>query len=240
MHRIDAISCGSSFDTNLMFSIRPGFKSTFSMMVKMVLACTGLITGCGSADRPSYAEEEWQDDVRPVSESWNVHYAITESHSRDGGSLPRLFMNAGHMASYKDDSTYTVLTPGEDGRDATVRAVIFNVETGDTSAVVRAQRIVYLDADRRFEASGDVVVDGTENRRMWSERLLWNEETQRISAPGYVRIVTPSERIEGYNLDADEDLDNYTLERVTGEAEIDDSDDPETAASEQSAEDGEQ
>lgn len=188
----------------------------------MPLLCIVLLAGCGRSDHPTYAEEEWQDDVRPVSESWNVQYTITESESRDGGTRPRLQMDAGYMATFEDDSTYTVLTASENGVDGHVRAVIFNVNSGDTSAVVDAQRIVYIDDDRRFEATGDVVVDGTENRRMWSERLLWNEQTQRIRVPGFVRIVTPSERIEGFDLDSDEDLDNYSLNRVTGEVDVED------------------
>lgn len=180
-----------------------------------------LVAGCARSDRPHYAEEEWENDIRPLSESWDVRYTVTEAADRDGTSRPRLNMEAGYMASFEDDSTYTLLTAeDEDDESERVRAIIFDVAAGDTSAIVVARRIIYLDEDRRFEATGDVVVEGRDDRRMWSERLYWNERSQRVQAPGFVRIVTPRERIEGYNLHADEDLDNYTLERVTGEAEI--------------------
>ncbi len=195
-----------------------------SFRILILILAALAMAGCARSDRPPYPEDEFEDEVRPVSESWNVVYSVTESASRDSGSRPRLHMDAGYMASYENDSTYTLLMAAESGGDGRVGAVIFDVDQGDTSAVIEAQRIVYMDEDRRFEASGDVVVDGREERRMWSERLFWDESTQRIWAPGFVRIVTPSERIEGYNLDADEDLDNYSLERVTGDADIEEDD----------------
>lgn len=191
-----------------------------------VLAATHvlLVAGCSADDRRAQAMEEWEEETRPVSESWDVRYTVSESDPDDGSSRPRLYMEAGYMASFESDSSYTVLQPSGQEAEPRVSAIIFSAETGDTSAVIAADRIIYRDEHRQFEAEGNVVVDGTEERRLWSERLLWAEADQRLHAPGFVRIQTPTERIEGYDLDADENLDNYVVARVTGEAEIPDQD----------------
>ena len=41
--------------------------------------------------------------------------------------------------------------------------------------------------------------------------------TLAVRTPGFVRIRTPKENVQGYNLVADEDLETYTLARVTGQ-----------------------
>lgn len=130
------------------------------------------------------------------------------------------------MASFDRDSSYTLLKGAEDEGDGEqVRAIIFDTERRDTSAVVYARRIIYRDETRTFVALGDVYVESRGERRMWSERMEWDEESKQVRAPGFIRIEAPRERIEGYNLEADEDLDNYRIERITGEAEIEDDDD---------------
>lgn len=204
----------------------PPRRALRSALVRLVVVLLGLAAagGCARSERPQSVDDEWQDAVRPVSESWDVRYTVNEAQTREGESRPRLHMDAGYMASYETDSTYTLLQASEDTSGGTVRAVIFDLATGDTSAVVVAERIIYRDDERRFEAVGSVVVDGRQDRHMWSERLFWDERARRIHAPGFVRIVTPRERIEGYNLDSDEDLDNYSLERVTGEVDVEDDD----------------
>jgi hypothetical protein len=191
-----------------------------------VLTCTMvvllLVAGCTRVEDPW--TEEFDRTAFPVSESWDVTFHVSETDLGAEKSRPRLRMDAGYLATFEADSTYTLLEGGRGGVTQ-VKATIFDKVSGDTSAVVNADKITYVDRDRRFEAIGNVVVNATGERTLWSERFLWYERTRSVRAPGFVRIVTPRERIEGYNLDADEDLDNYRLERVTGEAQIDDEDD---------------
>ncbi len=37
-----------------------------------------------------------------------------------------------------------------------------------------------------------------------------------MRTPGFVRLTTAAERLQGYNLEANEDLTNYSLKRITG------------------------
>ncbi|PSQ99092.1 MAG: hypothetical protein BRD48_05140 [Bacteroidetes bacterium QS_9_68_14] len=90
------------------------------------------------------------------------------------------------------------------------------------SATIRANRIVYHDAAGRFDARGHVVVKTATGKRLEGEHLAWHEEEKRIATPGFVEITTPTDRIQGYDLRADENLDSYQLGRVTGRVTVED------------------
>jgi len=90
------------------------------------------------------------------------------------------------------------------------------------SATIRADRIVYRDAAGRFDARGQVVVTTASGKRLEGEHLTWHEEEGRITTPGFVEITTPTDRIQGHGLRADENLDSYQLGRVTGQVTVED------------------
>src|SRR5690625_170520 len=208
--------CACGYETAPPRSVIAPFVRLFPVVFLVFLM---IPAGCSPASRSNGVVEP-SDEHHPTSESWGVRFVISETVEEAGESRPRLIMEAGYMATFDDDSTYTVLRPDVDEGESDVIAVIFDPAANDTSAVVRAHEIIYREADGIFDATGDVRVEARDDRRLWSDRLHWDERERRIRAPGFVRIISPSERIEGYNMIADEDLDNYRLERVTGEAEI--------------------
>ena len=55
-----------------------------------------------------------------------------------------------------------------------------------------------------------------------TEFLIWNELDRRVKTSGFVHITTPRENIQGYNLDADENLENYEIAQVTGQTIVND------------------
>lgn len=178
-----------------------------------------LLLGQGQCERwSSSSVEQARLEEGPVQESWDVHYAITQVRGAEDESRPRLHIRAGYMARYeRDDTAYTVMRPAED--DSLVTAYLFD-EAGDSSATLTAQRLTYFDAEGRLEAQGDVHVRSSDGRDLFSEHLTWNEDTRRIRTPGFVRITAPDERIQGYRLDADEDLSTYHLARITGQVRV--------------------
>ncbi|MDE2997181.1 MAG: LPS export ABC transporter periplasmic protein LptC [Bacteroidota bacterium] len=182
----------------------------------LALAVLLLLTGTGCEMHESgVSVQTLRDDEAPVSESWSSDIVISE----DG--LRRLVMQADYMARYETpDSTYMVLT-GVDEEADRVRVVIFNPE-GDTSAVVTSLRILYHEVARRFVARGDVDVKAGSDRWLESEHLAWSEITSRVTTPGFATIRTPTETLSGYGLDADENLTEFTLTRVTGTVLIED------------------
>ena len=155
------------------------------------------------------------DEEGPTSESWSPIMHISE----DG--KPRLRLEAGYMARYEtSDSTYLVMSALNE-ESPRVRVDIFNTD-GDSSAVVLSDRIMYFEKERRFVAEGDVVVQSHEDRWIFSEHLAWTERTARVNTPGYATIQTPTQRMSGYGLDADEDLQDFSMQRASGVVLIED------------------
>ncbi|MEM6336885.1 MAG: LPS export ABC transporter periplasmic protein LptC [Bacteroidota bacterium] len=180
-------------------------------LVCIALVCGGLWgAGCGPAERPVSpvtAETEGR-----TQESWDVDLRLSE------GGLPRLQLTAGYLARFdRGDSTFTRLQPA--GGDPLVRAVFFD-EAGGIRGRLRAGEIDYFEKDRRFEARMGVVVETETGRQLESEIVQWDEVGRVITTPGFVRLTTPTERIEGFRLRADEDLTNYAFSRVTGSVEV--------------------
>ena len=184
-----------------------------------LLAALG--AGCERrAEAPPMAALEAGDE--PDQESWDVRFGMSE----DG--RPRAHIVAPYMARYeREDSSYALLLPRADGLEGeslgadSVRVVAYLFdEEGDSSATIEANRMTYLDDEGRFEARGDVVVVTREGKRLESEHLVWFEAEREVRTPGFVKITTPTERIQGYELVSDEDLDEYTLARVTGQVTV--------------------
>ena len=155
----------------------------------------------------------------PDQESWDVRFGTSE------GGRPRYQIVAPYMAKYeRKDSSYTLLLPGEESEEVDslavrVTAYLFD-EKGDSSATIDANRMLYFEEEGRFEARGNVIVVTQEKKRLESEHLLWYEAEHEVRTPGFVKITTPTERIQGYELVSDENLDEYTLARVTGQVTI--------------------
>jgi len=179
-----------------------------------VMVLSAAVTGC-QMHESGVTVQTLRDEEAPSSESWSPDMLITEN------GLPRLHMKAGYMARYETpDSTYMILTATDEDSDR-VRVFIFDAE-GDSSAVVTSDRITYDERARKFVAEGGVVVQARDERWLFSEHLAWTELNARIRTPGFATIQTPSEKLSGYGLDADEELKDFSLARVSGTVVVDD------------------
>ena len=170
-----------------------------------LLLAFGPVFGLGCSDRPA-EPSPGPVGPRPAREAWNVRLTLSEQ-----GRL-RLRLNAPYLAAYEGDSTYAVLRGDTTGVPVTLSLFDAN---GDTTASVTAPEVVYREAERRFEASGPVVVIARGGRRLDAQRLVWNDALQRLDAPGPVTFASPTEHVTGRNLTANEDLTRYTLGQVT-------------------------
>ena len=104
------------------------------------------------------------------------------------------------------------------------RVIAYVFEEGDSSAVITAIRMLFFADEGRFEAFGDVEVVTTEGKQLYSEQLTWDQTNRKIRTRRFVRIVTPSEEVQGNGLLADEDLDTYQIGRFTANVDIENDD----------------
>jgi hypothetical protein len=167
-----------------------------------------MIAGCQMHDS-GVTVQSLLEAEGPTSESWDPVMHISEN------GLPRLKMTAAYMARFEtQDSTYLVLSALSDS-SGQVRVDIFDTQ-GDSSATVYANRILYFERDRRFEANGHITVQARDDRWLFAEHLAWSEKTARIQTPGFSTIKTPKQTLSGYGLDADENLYDFSMARVSG------------------------
>ena len=184
----------------------------------VLLLCAGMLAACSRTAAPPAAMKDIRSEADPVQESWGAEYYVTETTSGNASSRPRMKMRADHMATFEaGDSTWTVLQNDSTGGRVTV---LLYDEAGDSSATVFADRITLLDNKKRFEAVGNVEVRAQGDKALWSEHLVWFEREEVLRTPGFVRISTPDEQVQGYALEADERLDEYTLRSMTGRVTV--------------------
>jgi LPS export ABC transporter protein LptC len=181
------------------------------------------LSACSQRDAaPTEPVDEFAEAERPVQESWQPRMDVLEE------DRPAFRLAAPYLARYdRGDSTFTRFGPAPStstGDTARVYLTLFRPD-GERSASVVANEVVYHDEDGRFEAQGAVVVradgaPGEEPRTLETEELRWNESDRRLLAPGFARLTTETEFIEGYVLEADEDLRNFTLQNITGRVRV--------------------
>lgn len=181
-----------------------------------VILCLFLVSGCFESEVVPPTMDDIRAEQLPDQESWFATFAVLN------GANPRLQIHADYIAKFEEtDSTYMILKGHPDSLTSRVTALIYD-EVGDSSATIYANRMVYFEEDRRFEAHGNVIVTTTDKKRLETEFLVWLEVERKVQTEGFVRINTPTENIQGYDLNADENLENYQIARVTGQAVVDD------------------
>lgn len=184
----------------------------------IILLLAGSLWACRREPVPAPSMEDVRAEIAPTLESWDVQYFITETDEDAEASRPRLDIRANYMATYEtEDSTYTLMV--SDSVSERVKAHFYD-QAGDTSATLHANRLILHEDEDRFEARGNVVVETPDDKRLESEHLVWYEKEREVRTPGFVRIITPKERVQGYQLVADEDLETYTLNRMTGQVTV--------------------
>lgn len=182
----------------------------------LVILSLLLVSGCFESDVVPPTMDEIRAEQLPDQESWFATFAVLD------GNNPRLQIHADYIAKYEEtDSSYMILKGHPDSLTSRVTAFIYD-EAGDSSATIIANEMIYFEGDRRFEAHGDVLVTTTDKKKLETEFLVWLEVDRKVQTEGFVRIDTPTENIQGYDLNADENLENYQIARVTGKALVDD------------------
>lgn len=191
-----------------------------------MLLCS-LLAGCeyrAASEASAALEQETERATAPDQVTGDARFFIYEN------DRPRALVDAKRMERYeREDSTYTLLhsrpdsslaSGASDSTGGRVTARIFAEKKDSVTATIQSDRLVYRGDEQRFDARGRVVVTTAAGKRLESEHLAWLEEKRRITTPGFVRITTPTDRIQGYGLRADENLDSYQLRRVTGQVTV--------------------
>ncbi len=168
---------------------------------------TALILGLSACEEKIKPSVLTQIDSKslPQQESWNSTVTLTDS------GRVKAVIRAGYIRVYEEPRR-TLLSEGV--------VVDFFDDTGKKTSVLTSREAIVNDVTSDLETWGDVVVvaedDGTTLR---TEKLFWDNRKQLIHTPEFVRIVSPSEKIQGTGFEAEQNLNNYRIFRVSGQAQ---------------------
>lgn len=177
-----------------------------------VLALSVVLAGCEYRSRTDDGPPlDSLQRTGPAQVTWDAQFAVSEQGQR------RAVIRADKMELYRTpDSSYSVWqTLSDTGR---VRTYVF--KEGDSSATILADSVRYYNADGRYEAYGNVIVQTQSGRRLESEHLTWDQFDRKIRTRRFVEITTPTEIVRGNGLVADENLETYQIGRFTAQVEI--------------------
>jgi LPS export ABC transporter protein LptC len=171
----------------------------------VVLALSALLFGCEDKIKPTVLPTV-DSRTLPSQESWNSNIVISDS-----GRL-RAIIDAGYLKVF-EDRRITHMSEGV--------TVHFFDEKGAETSVMTSKEGSVDEATNNLEASGDVVVTSNDKSTLKTQKLYWDNRRALIYTPEFVTMTTPKERLQGHGFESDQNLKNYKVFRVTGQARTD-------------------
>jgi LPS export ABC transporter protein LptC len=93
--------------------------------------------------------------------------------------------------------------------------------SGKITSTLRANKAYYYKAENKWQGIGDVeIINEQKQEQLNTEELFWKQDTRKIFTEKFVTIKQQNEILYGTGLEADQDLSNYKLKKITGEFEV--------------------
>ena len=175
------------------------------MRLMVVVSLALLSAGCEDKIKPTVLPTVDSRTI-PSQESWNSNIVISDS------GRVRAVIDAGYLRVYEDQRK-THMSEG-------VTVHFFN-EQGVETSVMTSKEGTVDEATNNLEASGNVVVTSSDKSTLKTEKLYWDNKRALIHTPEFVYINSPKERLQGHGFESDQNLKNYRVFRVTGQARTD-------------------
>ena len=143
------------------------------------------------------------DDTIAAVTATNIRYERTDS-----GRI-QVVLKSPLMLRFTGDAPYTEFPKG------------FSVEFYDTAgqpvSMIKANYGVRKEKLRILEARNNVIVENLQTKKtLYTENLIWNEWTRKITAPTFVKIVSPDGVIFGDSMVANESFTHRTIYGMRG------------------------
>jgi LPS export ABC transporter protein LptC len=161
-----------------------------------------LFSACEEKIKPSILPAVDSKTI-PQQESWNSHIVISDS------GLVRAIIDAGYLRVF-EGSQQTHMSEG-------VVVHFFDTDGKQTSVMTSREAIVDENTDN-LEAIGNVLVVSDDSSKLRTEHLYWDNRRQLVHTPEYVQITSPKEKLQGHGFESDQNLRNYKVFHVTGQA----------------------
>lgn len=171
------------------------FYLTLLIVISVIFtACDDDKTQPGKTDLSSF-------DSLPTQES--INSTVTFS---DSGKIKAILI-AGRIRVFSK-LNYTLIDSG---------AKVDFYKEGVYSSTLTGRRGKIFDATKDVEVYDSVKLVSQNGSVLTTNKLYWVNKTQRIKSDEFVHIKTPNEDIRGYGFEADQNLKNYVIYKVSGE-----------------------
>ncbi len=163
-----------------------------------------LLQSCGNDDKvqPSAGDVIASDSI-PSQESFNSTVTFSDS------GKTKAVLIAGRIRIFSKFN-YTLIDSG---------AKVDFYKNGVYSSTLTGKRGKIYDATKDVEVYDSVKMVSENGSVLTTNKLYWINKTQRIKSDEYVHIKTPNEDIRGYGFEADQNLKNYVIYKVSGEVQ---------------------
>jgi LPS export ABC transporter protein LptC len=150
-------------------------------------------------------------DTTAAMTATDVHYVRSDS-----GRI-QLILKSPLLIKHSGDNPYTEFPKGF--------LVDFYDTTGKVISVLKANYGIRKEKAGLLQARNNVMVKNLETKKtLYTENLIWNEKTRKITAPGFVKIVGPDGTIFGDSLIANESFSRRTIYGIRGTLDVKDND----------------
>lgn len=168
-----------------------------------LLALAFLFLSCEEKLKPSIVQLP-QTQI-PTQESWNATIVFSDS-----GRI-RAILKANHIMVFQDQDV-TILNEG-------FRVDFYDENGKHTSYLIADSGRVY-EKTKNLEAYGNIIAVSDEGTKVETSKLFWDNDRNKVRSDAFVRVTSPDEILQGYGFEADQDLKNYVVYRVSGQARI--------------------
>jgi LPS export ABC transporter protein LptC len=176
------------------------------MLRRTGILCLVLLLAACKNDLDQLAAIEMDADA-PDRVTQQVEYLYSDS------GVVRNRLRAGRVSEYIAKGTErTELDQGIE--------LVFLQPDGSKGSVLTARKGSILPKDERMVVEENVVFVNQRGERLETERLVWDQDSNRIWTDEPVRIRRGRDIIHGEGLDANEDFSRYRIRRITGQVFI--------------------
>ncbi len=173
-------------------------------LLLFTLCFTILLASCNTNyAKQNVAKNEKGDTLLFTQEGKNVDITYTDS-----GKLKAKFF-APTLIGFKQENNEIVKMPNG------ISGVFFNAE-GQKESTLTAEKGISYQTKKITEVTQNVVVTNTKGERLNTEKLTWDQNTQKIYTDKFVKITTAKEILTGEGMTADQDFNRWTILKPRG------------------------
>lgn len=100
--------------------------------------------------------------------------------------------------------------------------IIFYNDIQVPTSTLTANQAVYFTKTQKAYLKYNVNFINDKKEHLITENLIWDQQTGKITSDKAVKIITPTQIINGYGIECEEDFSEYTIKNITGIIQIND------------------